>query len=503
LSQNSDGEIIVIYDKYESTKSTKLKIGISKLDSDGNLLWEKILESESEESTYDMKPISDGFIIFSDEKIESKSYYQLVKLNKNGKTIWRKRLDWIKYSDYLLEYLAIDSRDNIAIAGNSLDEENSAEALFLLDEEGNLKFSYKDDLILFPKEVHDVTFDQEGNVLLVGAVQEGYYDVEISGDGNNNWDIWVEKIDTKGNYIWEKNYGGTYDDKASSVALTDKGFLLLGYTSYKENKETDISIIELVENSPASTNATPKVWALVAGVSDYSYEQNKVGWRDLRYCDDDARKMYDFLRSPEGGAVANSRIKVLLNSEVTQEKVIDAATELFNKAAPQDLIIFYYSGHGGPNIFAGYDQNISHSDIKGIISQSPAQKRLCIADACYSGTWNSGGVGQRRQLSADEMNQKYYQHLGRSGDGLALLMSSSSSETSLELGNLKQGLFTYYYIEGLGGKADKNQDKIITISEISEYVNKKVSQKASHMGSSQHPQLKGIFDHEMPVGATK
>ena len=79
-------------------------------------------------------------------------------------------------------------------------------------------------------------------------------------------------------------------------------------------------------------------------------------------------------------------------------------------------------------------------------------------------------------------------------------MSSASNETSLELGTLQQGAFTYQYIEGLKGGADANGDKIITISELYEYVSKKVTQSTY---GHQHPQLKGIFDHDMPVGVTK
>ena len=40
----------------------------------------------------------------------------------------------------------------------------------------------------------------------------------------------------------------------------------------------------------------------------------------------------------------------------------------------------------------------------------------------------------------------------------------------LEDGGLRQGIFTHFLIRGLNGEADANQDKIVTIQEISAFV---------------------------------
>lgn len=100
------------------------------------------------------------------------------------------------------------------------------------------------------------------------------------------------------------------------------------------------------------------------------------------------------------------------------------------------------------------------------------------------------------------MNELYYETLANSSNGMALFMSSLASETSLEIPNLQHGLFTYYYIKGLGGEADTEYDKIIEIQELYEYVQLEVSNEARRRGRKQTPQIKGYFDHNMPVGVT-
>ena len=50
------------------------------------------------------------------------------------------------------------------------------------------------------------------------------------------------------------------------------------------------------------------------------------------------------------------------------------------------------------------------------------------------------------------------------------------------------GVFTYYLLEGLRGKADLDADGIITVDEVHSYVSKKVPEV---IGQNQNPVRKG------------
>jgi len=75
---------------------------------------------------------------------------------------------------------------------------------------------------------HEICKTRDGGYVIAG--QTG------SGDGNvigyhGNYDFWVIKVDDTGNLIWQNALGGTNFDRAGSVQLTnDNGFILAGMT---------------------------------------------------------------------------------------------------------------------------------------------------------------------------------------------------------------------------------------------------------------------------------
>jgi uncharacterized caspase-like protein len=80
--------------------------------------------------------------------------------------------------------------------------------------------------------------------------------------------------------------------------------------------------------------------------------------------------------------------------------------------------------------------------------------------------------------------------------GRAILTASRAKELSQEDSKLGHGLFTYYLLQGLSGKADANGDNIVTVSELYDYVNEQVVKTSR---GSQHPELKGNFDNNLPL----
>ena len=58
----------------------------------------------------------------------------------------------------------------------------------------------------------------------------------------------------------------------------------------------------------------------------------------------------------------------------------------------------------------------------------------------------------------------------------------------------KHGIFSYYLMKGLEGKADANKNKEITNGELLAYMDQNISQKASELGRQQNPSLTGNPD---------
>lgn len=242
-------------------------------------------------------------------------------------------------------------------------------------------------------------------------------------------------------------------------------------------------------------HAYDKTYAVIIGVADYKNFTKDDG--DLKYTINDAMKFYKFLMSERGGSVPKENIVLLLNADATKANIIEKSKALFANAKSKDRIFFYFSGHGSDDCFMPYDVTVRgnnllyFSDVKEIFRCAKCSTKLLIADACFSGTMKNSIKKQKTDENAqsdDSVN-------------IAVMMSCGKDETSLELGNLKQGVFTYYLIEGLGGAAYNAEkgSKYITIGELFNYVYKNVTAKAKEYHGKQTPVLFGKFDKRLII----
>ena len=236
-----------------------------------------------------------------------------------------------------------------------------------------------------------------------------------------------------------------------------------------------------------------KIWAVIVGAAQYE------NIHQLEYTDDDAMKIYDFLVSPNGGSLPTHQIELLLDQAVTKSKVLEAVHRIYLQADQNDVILFYFSGHGIKDAFLPIDsdglfERIEHKDIRRFINLSKAKHKLIIADACHAGTfsYNSGSLAG--------FLRKYYDAFEASSGGIALLMSSRGDEFSYEDQRFGSGIFSYFLIEALRGAADQDDNGIITLAEAFEYVNKKVTHFTA---GAQTPTLSGAYDEDMPVAIVK
>lgn len=248
-----------------------------------------------------------------------------------------------------------------------------------------------------------------------------------------------------------------------------------------------------------------KIWAVVVGVAKYNPEAAPP----LNFSDDDAYQFYAFLKSPEGGALPDEQVKILIDERATRQNIINTMREEFEKADTSDLIILYFAGHGveGSFIPADYDgenNELEYEFMNQILQDSKAKYKLCIADACHSGSLTdvASAPASRNYKSrpVNETIQRFYAAFSDIRGGLALILSSKSEEYSLEANGLRQGLFSHFLIRGMKGEADTNDNKIVSVSELYDYIKTNVNEKSK---GNQSPILSGDFDKNMPVSSVR
>jgi hypothetical protein len=229
-------------------------------------------------------------------------------------------------------------------------------------------------------------------------------------------------------------------------------------------------------------SATPRIFALVIGVSDYYGTE-----ADLRYADSDAKHFYNHLLNAFPAEIKNGECKLLINHHATASNIKHQLKNIFSKATENDYVIFYFSGHGNKGVIIPADipNQISYSDVKVAFKSSKAKYKLCIIDACHAGS-----IEQINSIS--NYNN---QHILRESR-LAVLSSSSSNQLSSESIALGQGLFSYWLIKGMKGAADLNNDKYITAGELFVFTRKAVAEKS---GGKQVPTIIGQNLDKIPL----
>lgn len=229
-------------------------------------------------------------------------------------------------------------------------------------------------------------------------------------------------------------------------------------------------------------------YAVVVGVADYKILTYRNG--DLKYADSDAMQFSNFLKSISGGSVPAQNIILLRNEKATEANILQSM-QIFQKAGPNDRIIFYFSGHGLEKAFVPYDVKqgdakslLTHAEVKTAFKASRATTKLIIADACMSGSMKTKEAPVSAEKAVKEFDKL----------NVAMILSSRSKQTSMEMTRIKGGLFTFYLLNGLNGKADKNQDKKVTIKELFGYMSPRVKKSASN---GQAPVFAGKFSDDL------
>ncbi|MBD5419920.1 MAG: caspase family protein [Bacteroides sp.] len=234
-----------------------------------------------------------------------------------------------------------------------------------------------------------------------------------------------------------------------------------------------------------SLSSGAKTFLVSAGVSDYSGYPYKA--QSLRLPTSDAKTIAEIYSVNK--RMKNSRGSIdyvlLLDSVATKEKIIMAMNKVYSKANEDDIVIFFFSGHGFNGGFCAYDGDIYYNDIRKAMANSKSKNKMIFADAC-----RSGGLRGDRAQSSDTAEADAKKA------NVMLLLSSRTNENSIERSDMKNGFFTEYLKKGLRGNADVNKDRTITAMELFNFVHNGVKEISS---DKQHPVMWGNFDDNMPV----
>jgi len=173
------------------------------------------------------------------------------------------------------------------------------------------------------------------------------------------------------------------------------------------------------------------------------------------------------------------------------------------KSGKSDVFV-YYSGHGAPDIdsmkgyFVPTDCDPDKVALNGYaldllydnLSKLEAHKITVVLEACFSGATPTGSYLTK---SASPALIRVNTDILSTGN-ITVLTSADNNQISSWHDEKNHGLFTYFLLQGMGGAADKDQNRKITFQEIHDYVADRSEgvpywAKRLHGGRTQIPML--------------
>lgn len=270
------------------------------------------------------------------------------------------------------------------------------------------------------------------------------------------------------------NMGGTTMDFSSKGPLPTFGKELNNVPSY-------------------STRGRKNSYALIIGIERY---MDVVG---VPYALNDANMVRAYFNKALGIPLGN--IKFLENEYATKALISNSVAWLKNqikaKGTPDSKIFVYFAGHGSPDPVTGkpfilpYDGSPDYINTSGYpleelytaLASANAGGALVILDSCFSGSKGP------RTLLAKGLRPIVIRYNSDIPAGVTILSASSGSQVSGIFEEKNHGLFTYFLLSGLQGKAADPGGKI-TLNGLFDYLNSNVVKQAIADNREQEPELR-------------
>ena len=241
---------------------------------------------------------------------------------------------------------------------------------------------------------------------------------------------------------------------------------------------------------PESLYGAGKRWAVLVGVNAY---RDQAHYGQLHVCVQDVHAIHEKLVA---GGFDPARIHLLTDDTSklpSRDNILVALKAVADATDPDDLLLFYYSGHGDEDEGESYlvarngrqlvlsDTAVRVSRVKEIMEQAPARAKVIILDACHSGA--DIGKGPKR------MSEEFIRRVFEQAEGLAILASCKQGQVSYEWRENERSVFTHYLLQGLSGQADRDAKGLVTVQDVHRHVTDGVKLWASQRNQSQTPTL--------------
>jgi len=242
----------------------------------------------------------------------------------------------------------------------------------------------------------------------------------------------------------------------------------------------------------ADTNIYRKSFAVIVGINDYDK------WPNLDSAVFDAKAVQSIFEQ-----TGFNEITLIINKNATQRRILtELYSELPQKVARDDRIVFYFAGHGTTMKTDGKPPvgyiipvessltdlpatAISMGQIRDLCSHISAKHIIFVMDCCYAGQILEQGATKPKNNGGKHMGSTYKRVI-------QIITAGAKDQVAFE--GEKHGLFTEFFLRSLQGDADLNSDKVVTGLEIGKYIPPIVADLTNHAQTPIFAHIEGKGD---------
>lgn len=155
-------------------------------------------------------------------------------IDKKGNRLWHNAFGF-KYDETANQIIQTADGGYIVV-GTSTSNTSARENIFVVKIKPNGRFDWQ--------YLYGTTQNDAGYGII--ELKDGYVIAGYTEDSKGyDKDLYLLKIDKKGNTVWNRRFGGTKDDEAHAIKKTDDGFIVVGYTKSVGSYSKDVYILKL------------------------------------------------------------------------------------------------------------------------------------------------------------------------------------------------------------------------------------------------------------------
>jgi len=239
--------------------------------------------------------------------------------------------------------------------------------------------------------------------------------------------------------------------------------------------------------------------AIIIGIEKYVNLTNL----DAPFANRDAKAFKTYATRALG--VKSSNTKLLVDDKAGRPQILEAFKLWLPRIAGDGgkEIYVFFSGHGlasddgkdlyilpqNGNSLLLEDTAITRVQLISLIQKINPKSVTMFFDTCYSGQTRG-----EQMLLASLKPIRIVAGEQDTPNNFTIFSASNFDQTSGTIKETKYGMFSYYLMKGLEGKADGNKDKQITNGELIAYLKTNVSKEAFTQNRNQDPMLTGNPD---------